>query len=171
MKKNKVGLFISTLLLGVILYSCKCPETEVQTQKEIVATEVNPEYVVADTIIYDVIIKNTDLEDMWKEKCLENLNHKAFVDTLFAWIYNEKHSAYDFFTREQLTPKDLKKLESEKGFSRDKVGKVQFYEVWYFDAQKMNMNKKVVSLVIGTENYKDSGEVKDYSPVFMINFD
>lgn len=170
MKKNKVGLFISSLMLGVVLFSCKCPETEVLTQKEIVASEINPEYVVADTIIYDVIIKNADLEDLWKEKCLENLNHKAFVDTLFAWVYNEKHMAYDFFSREQLTPKALKQLESENGFSRDKIGKIQFYEVWSLDSEKMEMHKKVISIVIGTENYKDNGEVKDYSPVFLINF-
>lgn len=133
------------------------------------ATKTNDlQHLVADTIIYDVIIKNTNPYDEWVEKSLEKLQRVELVDSIFNMIYKEEVSAYEYFTNEPLNQKDIRNIETEEGFSRRDIGKIQFTERWYFDKKSRNMNKEVLSIVLGHELYTDSGEFRGYKPLFKV---
>lgn len=151
-----------------IMFSCNSPSIE----KEVVYINTDDIIgnIVADTIIYDVIIKNRDKTDLWKDECLQYLNKDAFIDSIFTAVYNGRHIAYDLFTNEEIPAVELKKLEANEIISRDKIGKIQFREVWYLSSEHMVMKKKILSLILGMEVYSETGEFRDYKPVFRINF-
>jgi len=124
----------------------------------------------ADTIIYDVIIRNPDPDDNWTAACLKGLNRSALVDTLFDLVYKEKLAAYDFDTHQKLSYKDVKLIEAGDAFQREKIGKIQFRERWYYDASAPILRKELISLVLGYEVFDDAGELRGYKPVFQLYF-
>lgn len=146
----------------------KAPEKEIREMQALQQKDSLVD-VPADTITYDVIIKNPDSTDQWKEKCLSNLNRQAFIDKLFAQLYKENLKAYDFSSGQLLQPSKLKKLEANKEFSRSKIGKIQFKEKWYIDFSSGQMYKKVHSIILGYETYNAQGDIKGYKPLFKIN--
>jgi hypothetical protein len=123
---------------------------------------------VADTIIYDVLINNPDPEDTWADECLKYLNHSILVDSLFGLVYSGRIIAYDFFTQERLKISDIKDIESVPEFSRKQIGKIQFSEKWSLDPVNQLFNKEIISIVLGYELYDDSGNVRGYKPVFKL---
>ena len=123
---------------------------------------------VADTIIYDVIVRNTNPYDTWIEKSLGRLQHRKLIDSLFALVYEKKIKAYDYFSNEEMSINQVKELENEEGFSRDRIGKMQFTESWYFDKRTETLQKEVISIALGHELYTDSGEFRGYKPVFKL---
>jgi hypothetical protein len=162
----KVSLFI----LIVILFSFGCtPKTSEEIVHSVVdKTESLYGTVVADTIIYDVIIKNTDPEDLWAAECLRNLHQRALIDSIFEMVYSERTIAYDFFTKRILKTKEIIKMESEEEYSRDHIGKIQFTERWYFDKSSQKFQKEVISLVLGYELFNNDNSLRGYKPVFKI---
>jgi len=124
--------------------------------------------IVADTIIYDVIIHNTNPEDEWTEQTLQYLKHRTLIDSIFELVYNKEAIAYDFFEKTPLKIKDIKKIEEEPGFSRDKIGKIQFTEKWYFDASSVQMQKEVLSIVLGYDLMNSDGTLRGHKPVFKL---
>ena len=90
------------------------------------------------------------------------------MDEVFEMAYSGKAKVYDFDTNEILTVKQLKKREKEEGFSRDKIGKIQFIESWYLNPDKVTFTKKVSSLVLGYETYDSQGQFRGYLPVFRM---
>ncbi len=123
---------------------------------------------IADTIIYDVIIKNTDPDNKWIEKCLGNLNRSELVDQLFDAVYDNKANAYNFFSGKKLRPADLKRIEKDKDFNRSKIGKLQFTEAWYYDPPKLLMQKRIISITLGHELPGNDGNIIGYKPVFKV---
>ena len=89
--------------------------------------------IVADTIIYEVLISNPNPDDRWTKKCLGRLHRKELIDSIFAMVYDNRVEAYNHETNEKLTRKQVKDLESGKGFSRDNIGMIQFTEAWYLN--------------------------------------
>ena len=124
---------------------------------------------VADSIVYDVIIKNANPYDTWTTECLSGLDRKTFVDDLFRAIYEGKLTAVDFDTGKELSPGKVKNLEEEIRKVRSRIAKMQFTEDWYFDTLSLTMHKEVRSIVLGYEVYDEAGEVRGYKPVFRIN--
>ena len=96
---------------------------------------------IADTIITDVIILNPD-GDEWTEYTLRNLDKETLVDEIFKLVYKGDLKPYEFFYNEPLTINEIKTLEKDHEFSRDKIAKVQFEEAWYFDAESQKNGKK-----------------------------
>lgn len=125
-------------------------------------------YLVADTIIYDVVIRNTNPSDSWGEQSLGKLNHAKLIDSLFALVYEKKATAYDYFSNEKMSLKQIEAMEKEEGFSRDRIGKIQFTEAWYFNKKAKTLHKEVISVALGHELYSDSGEFRGYKPVFKL---
>lgn len=125
---------------------------------------------VADTIIYDVIIKNPNQDDDWTEKCLRNLKKEKFIDILFESVYKKQATAHDLFTDEIISPDKLKDLERKKEFSRSKIGKMQFTESWYYSDSLQVMSKKVISVSLGYEILDERGNLIGYKPAFKIYF-
>ncbi len=129
------------------------------------------EYLVADTIIYDVIIKNADPEDTWQQHSLKRLNSGKLIDYLFEAVYEKNVSAIDYFTNKKIDPRKLRSIEKEEGFSRDMIGKIQFTESWYYNPARNVYHKKILSVVIGYETYDSDTILRGYKPVFKIDFE
>lgn len=128
-------------------------------------------YLFADSIIYDVIIKNTEPVNQWKKECLKGLNKKAFLNKLFKNIYNNTFKVYDFSSDSLLSVEELKAIEADEEYKRENIGKMQFMEDWYYDFSTGTMYKKIHSVILGYETYNPSGEVKGYKPLFKIIMD
>jgi len=116
--------------------------------------------IIADTIIYDVTIKNTSKEDDWQEFCLKNVDRTALANIIFNGIYNGKLTAYDYQQESPMTIEEVKELEKE--FSRDQIGKMQFIEEWFFDEKDMTMGKRVNEVMLAYEILNLDGEVRAY---------
>jgi hypothetical protein len=125
---------------------------------------------VAERIIQDIIIKNNDSNDAWADECLKGMHRETLVNETFEMAYSGKAKVYDFDTHEILSKKQLKEREKKEGFSRDKIGKIQFIESWYLNPDKVTFTKKVNSLVLGYETYDSQGHFRGYLPVFRMVF-
>jgi len=123
---------------------------------------------IVDTIMYDVLIKNPNPYDDWTEECLRHLNKDRFVDILFESVYQKKATAYDVLSEDIITPDKLKKLEKNKDFDRDKIGKIQFTESWIYNDSLQSMLKKVISVSLGYEVFDDHGDLIGHKPAFKI---
>lgn len=122
----------------------------------------------ADTITYDVIIRNIDPDDIWTAENLRKLDRQKFVDSIFSLVYQKKAVAIDYNSDKALDLKELKRREEAGEFTRESIGKIQFTERWYFDNDRSKMTKEILSLVLGYEFYVDSGEFRGYKPVFKV---
>ena len=125
---------------------------------------------IADTIIYDVLIENPDNDDTWKEHCLKNLNKEPLVDFLFESVYQKQAKAYHYYTNKEFTIKEVREIENEPEFSREKIAKIQFVEEWLLDTTNFKMYKEIHSVMLGYEVRSESGEIKGYKPTFRIYF-
>jgi len=154
---------ITLVFLGILFYSCKPKPNE-----QIVSFENTETYtVLADTIITDVVIKNPT-DDEWVDYTLRYLDKKTLVDQIFDAVYSKKLIPYDFFNETQLTIDQVRAIETDPDFSRDKIAKVQFEEKWYYDSKNNTMVKKVHSIMLAFELYNAEGEIKGYKPTFKV---
>ena len=62
----------------------------------------------------------------------------------------------------------MKEIENREDFSRDKVGKLQFWESWYFDEKNHVFQKKVHAILIAYEVLTPEGDVRNYKAAFYI---
>ena len=168
---NKIIITLIMLSLILSYLSCKGDRQEAKQYHEADKYKVDTmvKNLIADTIIYDVIIKNPDPNDKWAEKCLAHFDKIRFVDQLFNAVYDKNAIAYDFFSGKKITPGGLKRIEKSRDFNREKIGKIQFSESWYYDSLNLVMEKKIISLVLGYELYGDNGKIIGYKPVFKID--
>lgn len=158
---------ITILAVLLVLAGCTTRQPKIsQPEKAVIQDSVSGQ-LVADTIIYDVIIHNLDPDDQWAQQRLQYLNQSTLIDSIFELVYNKKIIAYDFFEKKPLTIKEIKKMESEEGFSRNKIGKIQFAERWYFDSANQRFRKEVISLVLGYDRISSDG-ILLHKPVFKI---
>jgi len=157
----------SWLLIVIVsfIFGCK-PKTN---QQVIYFDTAETFTVLADTIISDVVIKNPT-EDEWTDYTLRYLDKKTLVNQIFDAVYKKQLIPYDFFKNTELTIEQVKEIESDPDFSRDKIGKVQFEEKWYYDTKNNTMIKKVHSIMLAFELYNAEGEVKGYKPTFKVYF-
>ncbi len=171
----KRGAFIHLLLsvlLGVLILShCSGPHEKDNGNKITVSPpdSIRQNYsLIADTINYGVVVHNLDSADLWKKKSLSGFDRKNFIDLIFNSIYNKEIQPYDYFTGESLSVRDIKKLENDPEFSRSKIGKIQFLERWYIETTTLNMVKKVHSVMLAYETFRDDGSFRGYKPAFKI---
>jgi len=124
---------------------------------------------IADTIITDVVILSPD-GDEWTDYTLRNLNKEILVNNIFEAVYNDELTPFEFFKNTPLNIEDIKELEKDPEFSREKIAKVQFEEAWYYDSDSQKMIKKVHSIMLAYEIYNSDGELKGYKPAFKVYF-
>ncbi len=160
--------FIKYLSLIAIVTIVSCNRKPTENNAVYVNTDTITGKLIADTIIYDVVINNLDSTDEWTDECLQYLKKDELFGEVFNNIYNGNMTAYNFFTDEALSIEEVKEIESDPVFSKDAIGKIQFREVWYFDGQHQIMNKKVLCMIFGLEIYNNLGELKGYRPLFKI---
>ncbi|TAJ14275.1 hypothetical protein DMA11_06175 [Marinilabiliaceae bacterium JC017] len=123
---------------------------------------------VADTIVYSVTIKNPDAGDEWTEKCLSKLDRERLVNEVFESVYEYRAKAYNYNSDEVMSARDLKKLEKSDEFSRDRVGRLQFKESWFFDATSQSFTKKIHAVLVAYEALTDEGDLRGYKAAFYI---
>jgi len=123
-------------------------------------------YVAADTMIYDVVIKNADPTDTWAEERLRHIDRKTLADLVFKAVYDGRLKAYSYNNGEEMTIADVKALEKE--YSRKRIAKVQFIEEWYLQPKTMKMSKVVNSIMLAYENYNTDGEVNSYKAGIVV---
>ena len=155
------------MMTGLLFSSCR-HDTQQAVGRDEPFADSSLGIQVADTITYEVQIRNPDPADLWKSQCLQGLDRQAFVDNIFRMIYEGRADAYHFETREKITPGGLKTLESENGFSRDHIGMVQFTEAWYINPRQHQITKKVLYLVLGYDYYTSEGELFGHKPLFKV---
>ncbi|MBN2350635.1 MAG: hypothetical protein JXJ22_17490 [Bacteroidales bacterium] len=161
---------ILCIVYVVLIAACKSNQGEqgISEHTKIISPVFTDEQLIADTIIYDVIIKNNDPDDGWQQECLKNLQYKKLIDNLFTAVYENKATAYDFFENSIIEADSMKKLERQKNFNRDLIGKIQFTEKWFYSKDMNYFQKEIISMVLGYETYDDSGALFGYKPAFKI---
>lgn len=162
------NLLSALVVLLLITTACRKDETRNQSHVATTGNDILADLVVADTIIYEVIIRNPNPDDAWAAKCLEGLNHRMLVDRVFEMIYSGKTMAYNHETNEKLTPKQLEDIEAGDGFSRDNIGMIQFTEVWHLNPGEATMTKSVLSLVLGYNYYTSEGDLIGHKALFRM---
>lgn len=162
------SISIAIILCISILTSCTKRQPQVNEPIAKITQEVSKGQLIADTIIYDVIIHNLNPDDLWAEQTLQYLNHQALIDSLFELVYQKRAVAYDYFEMKPLKIKDIIRMENEEGYSRDHIGKIQFTERWYFDATALHFNKEVLAIVLGYDLINSDSTLRGHKPVFKI---
>jgi hypothetical protein len=156
------------IILGIIMVACNRQPATVVNQKVNVSYDSLILISMADTIVCDMVIKNPDKDDKWTESCLQYLQRKKLIDTLFYQVYNNELQALDYYTNKPLCSSEVKKMEKEISNDRNLIGKIQFREAWMYDAKNKVFIKKVYSMILGYETYDDKGFVKGYKPLFKV---
>ncbi len=123
---------------------------------------------VADTIVYDVLIRNPNPDDAWANHCLKGLYHSKLVDSIFQDVYTGKLIPYTIFENRPMTLAEVKALEETPGFARSLVGKIQFTETWFYDAGSGTFQKKILSIALGYERKYSGSDMVDYKPLFRV---
>lgn len=161
-----VVLVLLLLILGIT--GCRDPWSNEPTRS--LQTEGFKDHYIrmADSISYGVVIKNRDPEDTWQKKWLGTLDRQEFIDFLFDAVYSGKLQSYDYFTDEPLSKKAIRELEKTEAFDRDRIGKIQFEERWYFDKEQLSMVKEVYSVMLAYEVYRKDGSFRGYKPAFKV---
>ncbi|MBN1252349.1 MAG: hypothetical protein JXR51_15330 [Bacteroidales bacterium] len=124
--------------------------------------------VLADTITYDLELKNNDPEDDWKQECLQYIDRKALTNIIFNAVYNGKLTAYNYNYGIPMTIKQVKELEKE--YSRDRITKMQFIEEWFFDEKNLVFGKKVIGIMLAYELYNPEGEIRGHTAGILVYF-
>lgn len=122
---------------------------------------------IADNIIYDVIVK-AESDDPWEIEKVAGYSGSGMVDSLFDGIYNKSLKARDYYTGEELSANDVRKIEKEAGYERDRIGKIQFTEDWYFDPITFKTEKKVKQIVFGYKTDSKDNTGVGYMAAFKI---
>ncbi len=159
--------FCVILLIGALALT-GCNHNKTHESPLVIRADSFNGSIIADTIIYDVIIKNPNPDDLWTSECLKNIHHSALIDSLFHLVYAKQAVAYDLYSNAPLKVKDVKRMENEADFQRNQIGKIQFTERWYFDVSTQQFQKEVISITLGHELYNEEGSVRGYKPVYKL---
>ncbi len=159
------------LLLYIFVIGCTPDSNEKNDYSSSTVRKYKPdslELLFASPIIYDVLVKNPDLEDTWTSERLENFQKDDFVNIIFEAIYNGKIKAYNYHTGGAMTLKEIRALENSEEFDRSKIGKIQFEEDWYFNEKEFILTKKIKSIILAYEIIDQFGEIRAYKGAFLI---
>jgi hypothetical protein len=123
---------------------------------------------VSDPIVYEVVVKNHETDDDWEEERLAKTNVLPLANAVFQAIYKGRVKAYDYFTEEEMSVDEIKKLEKE--FNRKEIGNIMFEEKWYFNEKTMTFTKKIKSLTFGYElREPKTKDFQGFKAAFKVN--
>lgn len=165
-KTQAVYLLICSL---VVIISCK-QSNEYSNNKLTgsVNNEILSSKIIADTIIYDVIIKNPNPSDNWKRHCLAGLNYRGLVDFIFEQAYSGNYIITNYDNGKEISINKLKRLEKDDDDLRRKIGKIQFTERWFYTDDSAELKKDIIAMVIGKEIINLQGEIGGYEAIFKL---
>lgn len=132
-------------IIGILIFAASCNKS--------ISTDNDAPY--TDTIVYNVFLKaQNEFEAEW----LKGLNKDALLDSLFASIYYQGAEVYDFTYDTKMTLDEVKTREIEdERFSRDKASVLQFTEAWRYNTEKVQFEKRVISVHIAYEVIDSEG--------------
>jgi hypothetical protein len=122
---------------------------------------------IADTITYDVLLRPLDSTDIWEAEHLKYLNQKEFLNYVFNGLYSGKFLAYEFMSTKQFNKSEIESIEKAEGYSRDKISKVQFKELWFVDSLGM-LQKHIYSYTLGIEAYSNQNTFLGHKALFEV---
>ena len=173
---------ILLMFLSITILSCNKNNSDKQSNADSLASQrpiypktgnyfqtpkTNESLIIADPIIYDVIVKNPDKSDQWTTFCLKNTDIDAITKAILNAIYQKRLIPYYYRSDDSIIPIDsIKKMENK--FGTKDIGKIQFNEKWFFNEKDLKLYKKVISLTFGYELKNDVGEVYGYRPAFKV---
>jgi hypothetical protein len=163
MRENIVN--ITPTALALLLISCT---GNVESDEMTAGGSPEGTLLVANQIVYDVVIKNHDPEDLWTEECLSGLKRQELVDFIFSGIYAGRFGVYDIFSGKAIPPRKIMKMEEDGIFKRDQISKIQFVEEWYVDPELYSMTKKVSEVRLGIEHIDGFGVHLGHNPLFRV---
>lgn len=174
------SILIKTLsVLQIISGLCacqQCPDQSISqstdnSARSINETTVNSTLIIADTIVYDVLIKNPDESDEYLELCTRNVRPRAFLDSIFSAVYKGTLPAYGVLYDAPLEIDEIREIEARENYDRSLIGKMQFTELWKFDPVTLVMQKEVKEILIAYERLDSDANVIGYTVVFKIRPD
>ncbi|HNV51366.1 MAG TPA: hypothetical protein PLH91_06800 [Tenuifilaceae bacterium] len=155
----------ATLIIASFIFGCsKSNKPKETSDQQSISGNIT---VIADTIVYDVILRNIDTSDIWEAECLQYLDQKSLVNYLIDGVYNGQFIAIEFMGDKILSTDDVKAIEQENGFSRDRVSKVQFRERWYIDSSG-NLQKQIINYTLGIEVYSKQNTFLGHEALFVV---
>ncbi len=165
MKNLSISSFVVLLVISIFgFYSCNCnKEDNNKTKINIGAKAIT----IADTITYDVLLRPLDTTDIWEAEQLKYLNQKEFLNYVFDGLYSGKFSAYEFMSTKQFNKSEIEAIEKVEGYSRDKISKVQFKELWYVDSLG-TLQKHIFSYTLGIEAYSNQNTFLGHKALFVV---
>ncbi|HLW07271.1 MAG TPA: hypothetical protein VKY45_06885 [Marinilabiliaceae bacterium] len=162
---------IISIIPLIYLFVSGCNKTSERTIIIHSPLEISTENIIADTIIYSVIIRNFDKNDTWAEERLKYTQADKIISTIFDNAYEGKFQVFDYYTNTPLSIEQIKSLESSEEFSRDLIQELQFEEIWFMNDQVDWFHKEVLSINMGYAVYNSDGTQRGLKPVFRFRFD
>lgn len=164
---RRLNFIVGLVALITTISSCNNDKPSVSA----LSTKTNPEgsFVLIDSLVYGIATHPSENIDSTEYEAFKSFLQEKLINYVFEQIYTGKLKAFDFATDKELTIKEVKELEKKQGFSRSKVGKVQFDEQWYFDKHGV-LYKRVNSMTFGVESYSNAGNFVNYNALFKVKF-
>ncbi len=161
-----------SLVVAALTTSCSSGNGDVENGQGLTPTAQQKELQDSDgenVIEYMVYLKPQDLRDPYAHELYDHFNREAFVDSVFAAVYQHHAVVYDEDGNE-LSIEEIKEREvTDPRYSHDKVAGVRFREAWDFDPVNKVMTKKVKSMLVGYE-FVDDSTIVAIRPAFLIKF-
>lgn len=157
---------LPTILILLMVTACR----QGREMPQPADSEKEGKILVAENIIYDVVIKPEREDDEWEAERLAGYRGEEMVSALFEAIYSGSADATDYFTGEKIKLSRLKKLEETGEYHRSDIAKLQFTENWYFNLVTLEIEKDVISIVPGYRYTAEMGDVPatGYRALFSI---
>ncbi len=150
MKKFKI-IIIS---LFVIFSACKQNEEKIE-----IKNTVSQGTKIADSIMYIANVRNANPADAYyMDEWLKGAKINELADIIFKAVYDGKLKPYSYITGKEMTIEEVKELDAE--YNRKNIGQILFTEDWYFDKEKLQMNKTVNSIMLAYFTFDEDGSVK-----------
>ncbi|WP_372755469.1 hypothetical protein [Labilibaculum sp.] len=156
---KRIPIAAALIFSGLFLFSC-------QQQKKNESTQYSG-IKIADPITYEVVVSNPNPEDEWKAECLENTNVNNLVKDIIKAVRNGDLAAFDYYDNHQLSKPELEKIIAESNLL-NKTGNIQFMEEWYWNSDKLSLEKKVKKMMLGYEIYDALGKIRGYKASFVV---
>lgn len=165
--QNVMKTFSFFVLAAIAFLTSSCKHNQGDNMLPVKLKHQLGEITIADSIIYDVIIRDINGEDPWEAKRLSTFKHEQFVNLIFDQLYRGSYTAYNFETQTKISVDEIKAIENTPGFSRQLISKVQFNEGWYADSLGQ-INKRINSMILGVESYSKQGTFLGYQALFIV---
>lgn len=124
----------------------------------------------AQIITYDIVIRNSNPDDVWTEECLSEFSSAQFINQIFDGLYGNQLKAFTYEENKPLSAEVIKTMEASGELDRRRIGKIQVTEKWNLNTDNYLFDKQVRKMVLGYELYDIDSSVRGYKALFVIQF-